>query len=49
MKKEYVVSEIEFIKLVFGDVITTSGEGSGDPGTIPSDPLQGDYDPNGWT
>ena len=49
MKKEYVVADIEIIRLAVSDVITTSGEGAGDPGTIPNDPLNGGYDPNGWT
>lgn len=49
MKKEYVPAEIEVIKLAHGDVIATSGEGSGHPGSEPYDPFEGGYDSNGWT
>ncbi len=49
MKKEYVIAEIEVIKLVLGDVITTSGGGSDSTDPIPNDPFDGGYDSNGWT
>ena len=49
MKKEYIASEIEVIKLDFGDVITTSVEGPNEPGIAPGSPFDGGYDPNGWT
>ena len=49
MKKKYVFAEIEVIKLNFGDVITASSGSSDDPDNIPNDPLQGGYDPGGWT
>ena len=49
MKKEYVVCEIEVIRLDFCDVITTSGEGSGGTDIVPEDPFEGGYDLDGWT
>ena len=49
MKKEYVPAEVEVIKLVLGDVITTSGGGIGNPDSDPDDPFSGGYDSDGWT
>lgn len=52
MKKKYETLELEIVRVVSADIITSS-PGTETPiipdDTKPSDAFPGSYDPNGWT